>query len=456
VQLSKGVNETPYLSARKKPRQQRDDNETPEQSSPTCNNTPAATAKANTADNSNNGFDTAITAPANELHSTPASNDTRHQPSPCKRVRFQEPESNEPATSPRRAYPPPTGEETATALVSTCTGDMLVAKALLAGELTVTHFDSCATHCFVSKRMSAHLTSKGYPPKQSSTRFNVMQGNPLCSTSQVHHEPLCLVREDGSICAWDDCLFLVADAGAPVILCYTLLRLGGIIRYEPPTGYEELLLRPASNPSQWQRGSERGCTSPSAELWQGQPANPWYRPPAIYTKQKTSTVFHTAAGLKEPARKIFVAEFSVLTSDLEAPLLCGALPEHFEKFSETQKHSEADPQVQGGTAHNCQPDTGAAVTMKTAVKAASPGAEQKKKKRGVTEMLTAADPYGKNPPLPDEVMEAVKHLKMPADPTTSSPYTPQQLADMRSEFLFGRPAWANCLTVDKTVEVSDK
>jgi len=53
-------------------------------------------------------------------------------------------------------------------------------------------------------------------------------------------------------------------------------------------------------------------------------------------------------------------------------------------------------------------------------------------------------------------MEAVKHLKMLADPTISSPYTPQQLTDMRSEFLFGRPEWANCLTVDKTIEVSDK
>jgi len=46
VQLSKGVNEAPYLSARKKRRQQRRRAiETPEPSSPTCNSSPAAPAQ---------------------------------------------------------------------------------------------------------------------------------------------------------------------------------------------------------------------------------------------------------------------------------------------------------------------------------------------------------------------------------------------------------------------------
>ena len=35
-------------------------------------------------------------------------------------------------------------------------------------------------------------------------------------------------------------------------------------------------------------------------------------------------------------------------------------------------------------------------------------------------------------------MEAVKHLKMLADPTSSAPYTPQQLAELRSEGPNGR------------------
>ena len=201
MQLSKGVNETPYSLARKKQREQQNENEVKEESGPADKHPPAAPAPAD---------------------STP---ETSRKPSP-KRVRFQEPANCE-LTSPSLCAPEPQeDEETATALVSICAGDMLIAKALLAGELTVTHLDSCATHCFVSQTMSAHLTSKGYPPKQSNTRFNVMQGNPLCSTNQVHYVPLSLVREDGSICAWDDCLFLVADAGAPVILYYTLLRLG--------------------------------------------------------------------------------------------------------------------------------------------------------------------------------------------------------------------------------------
>lgn len=217
MQLSKGVNETPYFLARKKEREQQNENKVQEESGPADKQSPAALAPADSAP------------------------DTSRKLSP-KRVRFQEPADGELASPSLYATKPQENEETATALVSICAGDMLTAKALLAGELTVTHLDSCATHCFVSQTMSAHLTSKGYPPKQSNTRFNVMQGNPLCSTNQVHHVPLSLVREDGSICTWDDCLFLVADAGAPVILCYTLLRLGGIIQYEPPTNYEELLL----------------------------------------------------------------------------------------------------------------------------------------------------------------------------------------------------------------------
>ena len=67
------------------------------------------------------------------------------------------------------------------------------------------------------------------------------QGNPLCVTSNVHLLPLSIVREEQSICSWEQCLFLVADAGAPVIICYAALRLGGIIRYDPPRDYEQLL-----------------------------------------------------------------------------------------------------------------------------------------------------------------------------------------------------------------------
>ena len=137
------------------------------------------------------------------------------------------------------------GEETtrvtAKALVSFCSEDMLTATVLVAGELKTAHLDSCASHCFVSSAMSSQLTARGFPRVKSPVCFEVTQGKPLCDTNQVHLLPLTMIREDGTQCTWESCMFLVADAGAPIILCYTLLRLGGIIAYEPPAGYEQVL-----------------------------------------------------------------------------------------------------------------------------------------------------------------------------------------------------------------------
>ena len=135
---------------------------------------------------------------------------------------------------------------TATAFVSYCHADsMLIARVLIAGELQEAHLDSCASHCFVSSAMSQHLTSIGYPAIYSPVCFEVKQGNPLCDTNLVHFAPLSIVMESGAVSTWNNCLFLVADAGAPIILCYSLLRLGGILSYEPPHGYERILERAA-------------------------------------------------------------------------------------------------------------------------------------------------------------------------------------------------------------------
>ncbi len=130
---------------------------------------------------------------------------------------------------------------TAQAFVSFCSKDMLTATVLLAGELQTAHLDSCASHCFVSSELSSQLTAKGFPLVRSPVCFEVKQGKPLCDTNLVHLLPLTMIREDGTRCTWDNCMFLVADAGASIILCYTLLRLGGILDYEPPQGYESVL-----------------------------------------------------------------------------------------------------------------------------------------------------------------------------------------------------------------------
>jgi hypothetical protein len=319
-----------------------------------------------------------------------------------------------------------------------------------------------------------------------------MQGNPLCSTNQVHHVPLSLVREDGSICAWDDCLFLVADAGAPVILCYPLLRAGGIIRYEPPDGYEELLLHSSVRPDDGSHRDDRMHHQPGAA---GQPRDdhhPWYHPPSrIHPKPEFSTVFRTAITLTDTVCPLGDLDSHSEERELGFCLKLSTPPPAAEKI---EIFPEATPANFTGTTTTTDPGTNTntsaigstgsgttvatatvdntenqdilgpdvlekAHTMKTSVNPARTATlpnDPKKRKKGETDMLTPLDPYGKNPPLPEEVMEAVKHLKMLADPSTSPEYTPQQLAELRSELLFGRPEWANCLTVEKTIEVSDK
>jgi hypothetical protein len=55
----------------------------------------------------------------------------------------------------------------------------------------------------------------------------------------------------------------VADAGAPIIICNPLLRAGGILRYDPPSGYERLLLNIVNTTSAPAQG---GHPAPPAQL----------------------------------------------------------------------------------------------------------------------------------------------------------------------------------------------
>jgi hypothetical protein len=70
-------------------------------------------------------------------------------------------------------------------------------------------------------------------------------------------------------------------------------------------------------------------------------------------------------------------------------------------------------------------------------------------------MLTEENPYGKNPPLPDVVMEAVKHLKLLSNPNTTPVYSEQQQQELTSTLGALRPAWANCLTLQQTLNTAD-
>jgi hypothetical protein len=81
---------------------------------------------------------------------------------------------------------------------------------------------------------------------------------------------------------------------------------------------------------------------------------------------------------------------------------------------------------------------------------------KKTKRKGATDMLTPENPYGKNPPLKEEVMEALKHLKKLSESSTEPIYTADQLDEIRAVLGKNRPKWANSLALQHTVVVADK
>jgi hypothetical protein len=94
------------------------------------------------------------------------------------------------------------GGQTVRALVSNIeklqTG-MLQKDVAIGAVVAVAHLDTCATHCFLSHQASKVATAQGYPAYNSSVRYKVEQGNPLCVATKVHVLPLAMIRNDCSV-----------------------------------------------------------------------------------------------------------------------------------------------------------------------------------------------------------------------------------------------------------------
>ena len=118
---------------------------------------------------------------------------------------------------------------------------MLIRSACIGNVVLATAFDSCATNCFVSERLSEELEESGYASFRGPIKYDVRQGNPLCVTNKIHMLPIVMVNEMGRTVKWDMCLFIVANTGADAIIGYPTLSAGGIISYNPPEGYEQIL-----------------------------------------------------------------------------------------------------------------------------------------------------------------------------------------------------------------------
>lgn len=313
-------------------------------------------------------------------------------------------------------------------------GDMLIAQVLLAGHITTAHLDSCATHCFVSSAASKELAARGYPAERSRTSFDVEQGNPLCNTNTVHYLPLSMIKENGTLCSWNDCLFLVADAGAPVIICNTVLKLGGIVRYNPPEDYTITLARSHDNLPQ-----SGAVDAPRGRRPTGNAGELYFAPKQTTQILRTETVERVN---EEGKSRNLVPETTGKAKNLKFRDSTGELGDELSKAG-VSKYI----------------DTPNALELKrsrdTKVLVAGAAEQKKVKRKGETDMLSAENPYGRNPPLNDEVMEALRHLKKLAEPSSVA-YTDIQMEEIRAVLGKNRPKWANSLAVQHTLEVADK
>jgi len=140
--------------------------------------------------------------------------------------------------------------QTVVALVSSAKSlneNMLMRCARIGNMVIRTALDTCATNCFVSKRTSEQLNNGGYKVHKGPVSYDIRQGNPLCTTTEVHMVPVCLINNEGERVTWRMCLFIVANCGADAIIGYPTLSQGHIISYYPPSGYETTLAKTISN-----------------------------------------------------------------------------------------------------------------------------------------------------------------------------------------------------------------
>ena len=238
---------------------------------------------------------------------------------------------------------------------------MLVKNVLLGSEIVAAHLDTCATHCFLSRKVSQQLSKRGYAALRSSVQYNVEQGAPLCVTSTVHVLPLTMINAQGQPTSWRSALFVVAECGADVIICYSILSLGEIVDYDPPEGYTDQLRASACalpSAEEMHHHARRILDSGSAYHYDG-PEDEVDRP---VTNRKTVRFFDNLVGVD--------------SEDSE--------PE-FGEVLKTQMKEQFQPKI--------------------GPKLTGPAA------------LTEAEPYGKNPPLPQVVL--VSRPEMRADPEPS-------------------------------------
>ena len=332
---------------------------------------------------------------------------------------------------------------------------MMKGEVNLGGAIMVAHLDSCATHCFLSKEVSQALQQRGYEEYESPVRYSVEQGNPLCITSKVHILPLAMIRNDGTTVLWQHVLFIVANCGASLIIGYPILQLGEIVDYDPPEQYVRMLRNIFTPPPVFHEASARrilqqgGSYSYEAPtrataLITGLEKNYGKLGSCLYGLQSNPET--TRIPVEPPLPDVGTPEIPREIATMKQPSLL-----EWETVTKMMNHG-ADPSTQSESriVTNVLNDSDKTLctTPVTCICYSTKANQQ-------IAALTEAEPYGKNPPLPEEVMTALRHLKNLAEGDTIT-YTAPQIEELNAKLATNKPKWAQGLTLQDLEEVSDK
>ena len=361
---------------------------------------------------------------------------------------------------------------------------MLIRSACIGNIVLATAFDSCATNCFVSEKLSEELEESGYTSFKGPITYDVRQGNPLCVTNKIHMLPIVLVNEKGRIVRWDMCLFIVANTGADAIIGYPTLSAGGIISYNPPEGYEQTLLFEAVAAKMIDEDYITEAKRTIRDL-----RNYSYGPPTdLAACFSTRTIKTVSSAINAPAGKetktnsmpALVSDSETSDSDeddhtinslrgtknklktqIEEQEATHKKQQHHTKekakseikitdlsnFTQQNKLSTVLLSQDGSVKFKNERQfiaTQPIVSLKVATEAI---VEKKRSKKGATLALTPERPFGENPPLPEEVTDALQTLKQLSEQTPESLWTPEQLSEIQQRLSQNRPTWSSCLTM---------
>ncbi|MCE2767148.1 MAG: hypothetical protein LW628_09585 [Fimbriimonadaceae bacterium] len=359
-------------------------------------------------------------------------------------------------------------------------------KIIVGSDVVDGHLDTCATHCFVSSRRSKQLNDKGYPPLKIKP-FPVGQGTPLPDATHVHLAPLWLISSEGRLVGFGTVLFLVSNTGADILISNNILDFLGILRYRPPSDYEQILQREAkrlfiqrekrappiswSTPESLQSMLRSGqCLITESSAIDGFPLHPFQ----IQVDRTTAPEYvphkrHNSVAIE--------SEITRQTSEMEAN---GLIVKNDKRVKFQDNPLGCRPMSLPATenvCHNCgmhrercKCKQGAAITLKEKEpESAENGFTPTEKVFGdipVTKQLSHKElrqqkineanllKVGSEPPLAEEVQKALDLLKRIAESPQEKICSRAEVEELQKELSKDRPTWAKCLTPANTLQAT--